>query len=71
MQARYYAIFVCGLTTVAIANPDAAYTKQVVNRAHLSFSALQAMNSWVSTTSATETQYTYEYIPNFCSEFFF
>lgn len=22
MQARYYAIFLCGLTTVAIANPD-------------------------------------------------
>ena len=48
-------------------DPYAAYTKQVVNRANLSFSALQAMNSWVSTTSATKTQYAYEYSPNFCS----
>jgi len=46
---------------------SADYTKAVVNRAKLSFDAMQTLSSWNSTSSISKTQYAYTYNPTFCN----
>lgn len=50
------------------ADANANYTKKVITRATLSFNALKSLTQYNAPTStATKTQFVYQYQPNFCN----
>ena len=49
-------------------DPNANFTRKVVDRAALSFSALKGLTQYnASTSTATKTQFVYQYQSNFCN----